>query len=249
MKRKSKKKIIKTIPSKKGRPRVCLELYEARELIRKEKLGSVSQYKRWWLLNLPARIPKRPDRAYKHEWLGWNDFLGSDNVFSPHRRRMRSFIDARTFAHQLGFRIKQDWLDYATSGKKPIDIPSRPDVVYRTEWYTWKDFLGADIPIAKRNIELAKAIFFIIHNQGRPNNVFQLGITMEGKETILQYQVKQKFRIVGLYYSEIEFDWESIIQKYGKRFWESDRNDEYLIPNVNEFIFSIGEFVEQVPRQ
>ena len=228
-----------------GRPRVSMEFHEARELVRNENISSVAQYRKWWELNTPARIAKRPDRAYKNDWQGWNDFLGSNNPFPCVRGSFRPFNEARSFVHQLGLRTKSEWWEYAKSGKKPSDIPSRPDLIYREDWFTWKDFIGADIASVKRNIETADGVFFIIQNVGRPNNVYQLGITLEGKETVLRAQATHRFRIVGMFYCNIDFNWEYFANEFGSRYWEG-RHDEYLIPNVNEFVFQISDLVEQI---
>jgi hypothetical protein len=235
--------------TKRGRPRVNLEFREARELIRNEQISSVVQFKRWWALNTPARIPKRPDRAYKHEWEGWNDFLGSNNPFPCVKQHFRSFKEARAFIQQLGLTTKSEYIEYAKSSRKPADIPSRPDLIYRKDWFTWADFIGADIASVKRNIETADAMFFIINNPGRPNNVYQFGITMDNVQDIVKAQQNQRFKIVGLYYCNIEFDWTGFAEEYGREYWESGRQDEYLVPNIHDFIFQISDFVEPVRKQ
>lgn len=240
-KKKATKKRAK--PVKKGRPRVCLEFIEARELVRGESLDSVGQYKKWWLHNNPARIPKRPDRAYKKEWLGWNNFLGSSNPFPCVKRSFRSYVEAKSFVHRLGLRNKPEWFDYVRTKAKPVDIPTRPDLIYTKDWFTWKDFLGSDLSSVKRNMDAAGAIFFINQNHGSPSNVYHLGITLEGKLTILQHQAQQGFRIIGLFACDIDFDWESIVHSFGKEYWGSNRGGEYTIININEFIFNITDFV------
>lgn len=234
------------LPKKVGRPRVNLEFHEARELVRNEKISSVGQYHKWWLLNTPAKIPKRPDRAYKHEWISWNDFLGSNNPFPCIKRSFRPFVSARSFVHTLTLNNKSEWFEYIRTGRKPDDIPARPDLIYRNDWFTWKDFLGADKASVKRNLDAAEAIFFIVQNHGRPNNVFQMGITIEGKESILQAQQKHQFRIVGLFYCDIGFGWKSFATELGREYWDSGRNDEYTVPNINDFVFQISDFVERV---
>lgn len=242
----TKKKSDNTTPRKVGRPRVNLEFFEARELVRNENISSVGQYKKWWLYNTPAKIPKRPDRAYKTDWKGWNDFLGSNNPFPFVKRKFRSFVEARSFVQQLGLSNKSEWFEYAKSSRKPSDIPSRPDLIYREDWFTWRDFIGTNIASVKRNIETAKAVFFIIQNAGRPNNVYQFGITLEGKQTILQAQVQQRFRIIGLFYCDISFEWFTFAEQFGKKYWDSGRRDEYIIPNLNDFIFRVSDFVERI---
>lgn len=232
-------------PRKRGRPRINLEFNEARELVRAEQLTSIIQYNKWWLYNTPAIIPKRPDRAYKKEWVNWNDFLGSNNPFPFVRKKFREFTEAKSFVHRLGLKTKADWLDYVRTGAKPVDIPTRPDLIY-DDWFTWKDFVGGDLTSVKRNIDAAGGIFFIIQNYGRPNNVYQLGITLEGHKTIFQHQVTQKFKIIGMYHCDIDFTWEQIINKHGKKYWEAGRKDEYVISNINDFIFDITNFVETI---
>jgi hypothetical protein len=243
-KKAAKKKAVKE-KRPRGRPRLNFEFEEARELVRHECIGSYRQYIRWWLHNKPARIPKRPDRAYKKDWVSWNDFLGSTNIW-PIPKIFRPFVEARSWAQQLGLHTKADWFDYIRANEKPEDIPTRPDLVYLKEWFTWRDFVGGDKKSVKRNIEAADAIFFIIQNQGRPTNVFQLGITLEGKETIIESQHTQKFRIIGMYTCEITFPWENVVQSYGKQYWESNRKDEYLITNLNEFLFNVTDYVTPV---
>lgn len=245
MPKKTKKK-TQNEPKKVGRPRVNLEFYEARELVRQENIQSVGQYRKWWLYNTPAKIPKRPDRAYKKEWQGWGDFLGCNNEFPFVKKKVRPFKEARSYVQQLGLKNKHEWTAYAKTDKKPVDIPSRPDLIYRDDWFTWKDFLGADIASVKRNIETSDAIFFIIQRKGRPSNVYQLGITLEGKQAVLDASVQEQFRIIGLYYAEIDVPWEQVARSCGKQFWDTGRRDEYLLPNISDFIFRIEEYVEPI---
>ncbi len=37
---------------------------------------------------------------------------------------------------------KEEWLNYCLSGKKPDDVPTKPDRVYKSEWKWWADWLG-----------------------------------------------------------------------------------------------------------
>ena len=104
------KKVVE--PKKVGRPRLNYEFEEARELVHGECLASVGLYEKWWILNTPARIPKRPDRAYKIDWVSWKDFLGSNNPFPFVKRSFRTFVDSKSFVHQLGLSTKSDWFDY-----------------------------------------------------------------------------------------------------------------------------------------
>lgn len=43
----------------------------------------------------------------------------------------KSFDDARIFARSLKLTGKEQWIEYRRSGKKPKDIPSHPDTIYK----------------------------------------------------------------------------------------------------------------------
>lgn len=232
-----------------GPKRKNYEFEKARELVRAESLGSIGQYKKWWKLNTPARIPKRPDRAYKKDFISWNDFLGNNNPFPCIKKKFRSYEDARKFATQLGFKTKTQWLEYAKSGRRPKDIPSRPDVTYKKDWFTWKEFLGADQSVAIRNPSKAEGIFFIIRNTGRPHNVFQMGVTVEGLPTIQYAQRQYGFDIVKLYHCDADFDWIRYAEQMGNIYWESGIKNEYTIPNIAAFMSLIEEHVYPLRKQ
>ncbi|MCH7396547.1 hypothetical protein MM236_01045 [Belliella sp. DSM 107340] len=41
------------------------------------------------------------------------------------------------------FELKQIWINYCKSGKKPIHIPSNPEDYYKDKgWISWEDFMG-----------------------------------------------------------------------------------------------------------
>jgi hypothetical protein len=87
----------------------------------------------------PDDIPTHPDSVYADAgWDGYGDWLGTG------RRRVgwRSFAKARAFARSLGLKTQVDWYAYCRSGKKPDDIPARPDNVYPQQWRDTADWLG-----------------------------------------------------------------------------------------------------------
>src|SRR5262245_47813023 len=89
----------------------------------------------------PADIPANPNTVYANNgWAGWGDWLGTG------RRRglgLRRFPDARAFARSRGLKSFTEWREYTKSGKKPPDIPSKPDRVYAKDgWTGWGDWLG-----------------------------------------------------------------------------------------------------------
>jgi hypothetical protein len=73
--------------------------------------------------------------------------------------KFRPFAEAGEFAHKLGLKTREEWRNWARSGKKPDDIPSHPNDVYKNEgWTNWGDFLGYE-RTAYQNMEFLPLIF------------------------------------------------------------------------------------------
>jgi hypothetical protein len=59
------------------------------------------------------------------------------------RANWRSFNDARAFARTLDLKSVNEWREYCKSGKKPPDIPAKPNRTYASDgWANWGDWLG-----------------------------------------------------------------------------------------------------------
>jgi superfamily II DNA or RNA helicase len=93
----------------------------------------------------PDEIPTNPPLIYKdYGWTSWGDWLGTGFV-SYSSRQYRPFEDARKFVHTLNFIQINDWRVYCKSGKKPNDIPSRPDIAYKKfGWISYGNWLGTE---------------------------------------------------------------------------------------------------------
>jgi hypothetical protein len=66
------------------------------------------------------------------------------------KKNWRSFAEARKFVQSLKLKLRDDWLTYCKTNKKPGDIPASPNTVYKDEWIDWGDFLGTNF-IPNRN--------------------------------------------------------------------------------------------------
>ena len=54
----------------------------------------------------------------------------------------RPFDEARGFVRSLQLKNTREWEEYRNSGKKPDDIPSHPNVIYKNDWIGWIDWLA-----------------------------------------------------------------------------------------------------------
>ena len=113
---------------------------EARRFVWGLGLKSVREWKKWRKSGeRPHDIPSAPEQVYEEEgWLSWGDFLGYVAV------EMRPFEEARRFVWGLGLKSKEEWEEWSSkSGKRPHDIPSHPEEVYKDKgWLSYGDFLG-----------------------------------------------------------------------------------------------------------
>ncbi|MDB4710926.1 DEAD/DEAH box helicase family protein, partial [Flavobacteriales bacterium] len=117
---------------------------EAREFVRGLNLKSNTELRDYCRSDKRnPRIPSKPRRIYKdHGWISMGDFLGTFAV-ATQLREYKTFEDARVFVRSLSLKSGSDWRNYCKSGKKPIDIPTAPDKIYKKDgWSSWGDFLG-----------------------------------------------------------------------------------------------------------
>jgi superfamily II DNA or RNA helicase len=126
---------------------------EAREFARSLNLKTVKEWQEYCVGKLtdkplkPADIPTIPPRTYKDkDWDTWGDWLGADST-ATRDRRYRTFEEAKIFIHTLGLNTQAEWKQYcqgkmADKGQLPVDIPKKPDHVYKEDWISAKDWLG-----------------------------------------------------------------------------------------------------------
>lgn len=96
--------------------------------------------------NKPSDIPSNPETVYKDTgWTGYRDFLGykikRGNNFLPYE-------EAQKITSELGLQSQQEWRDFAKTDEKPVDIPSRPEKVYKDiGWTGYRDFLRYELKV------------------------------------------------------------------------------------------------------
>ena len=75
-------------------------------------------------------------------WSSWGDWLGSGRI-ATYKVQYRPFPQARAFARSLGLKTRNEWFDFARSGKLPSDIPIKPERTYAGKgWRGMGDWLG-----------------------------------------------------------------------------------------------------------
>ena len=129
-----------------SRKREWRDVHLAEIYVRSQGITTETQFHEWSAERLrPPDIPAHPDIVYGKmgQWQDWGDFLGTGNI-SNSKKIYRDFDLAKAYIQALNFKTLDEFKQWSKSGKRPPDIPSRPDQVYgRTgQWTDWGDFLG-----------------------------------------------------------------------------------------------------------
>jgi hypothetical protein len=84
----------------------------------------------------PIDIPSNPQKTYATAgWAGLVDWLGNGR---HNGSGWRPFNNARRFVRGLSLKSEAEWRHYCKSGKRPTDIPNKPDSVYAgAGWENW----------------------------------------------------------------------------------------------------------------
>ena len=161
-----------------------LTFNKARRYMRSQGLKNLRELQRFTKSKkFPSNIPKDP-KFYK-EYKNLGDWIGTDRVGNRNRSWM-SFEDARKYVRSLGLKSGKEWLNYISQGKKPIEIPSNPNQVYKEfkgmgDWlgtYTiqtqkreYLSFKKAKVVLSKENMRTSKDWREFCKSNKRPLNI------------------------------------------------------------------------------
>jgi len=134
-----------------------LSYSEAKELVRPL---AIKNSRKWFSLHpKPCGIPGNPCAYYTKsgEWLGWGDFLSTNNPSSK-KNRFLSYGEAKAFCHRAEIRTKEEYREIVKFGV--MDLPLSPEKYYRSQdiKFSWKEML------ASRFLTKEEFIKFLVDN-------------------------------------------------------------------------------------
>ncbi len=238
-----KRKKKSTAKRPRGRYRVHYTYDEARDIARREGISSVGEYAKWWKLNQPVRMPKRPDRSYKNINFKWSEFLGVKNIFPTIRKSYVTYDECKLFAHRNNIKSNPQWREFLRNNKKPENIPAHPELIYRGsaktkgEWISYNDFFGTK-PLQKiETINKMQEYLIIYKIDSKTNNMFYFSQKLCSPETLLTEckKILENYEIYAVY----------LVGSYNYRKFLSEKYSEmvgvsncFKIENINDLYFN-----------
>ena len=90
----------------------------------------------------PKNVPRNFDQTYKLEWKGFGDLFGTNRI-ADQNKIFLSIEESKKFVKLLNINTVAEWKKYCLSGKKPANITSSPDTIFKYNgWKNWSDWLG-----------------------------------------------------------------------------------------------------------
>ena len=123
-----------------------MKIDKAKDYVFKLNLNNEHEWRKYLNTNkIPENIPKYPDSYYRikeKSWTGWRDFLGKNYL---------DYLSARKFVHSLKLKNSIEWIKYCASGKRPKNIPFRPEMYKDHKDYKpgMADWIGTENIAAK----------------------------------------------------------------------------------------------------
>jgi superfamily II DNA or RNA helicase len=125
---------------------------KAQSIVGKLKLKNQKEWNIYRKSTKPEKIPSNPNSVYNGKgWIDWGAFLGTDNK-SNSKKKYLNYEEAQSIVSKLKLINQKDWNIYRKT-KKPENIPSNPNTVYKDKgWISLGVWLGTDTIAAQKMI-------------------------------------------------------------------------------------------------
>jgi superfamily II DNA or RNA helicase len=113
---------------------------DAREFVWNLNLKNEGEWRKFLKSeNRPWNITTNPSKIYKDKgWISMSDWLGTKKGWDG---KYLDFDVAREIVRKENLQTQNEWYDYVKN-KKPNNIPSNPQFVYKEKWKSLPDWIG-----------------------------------------------------------------------------------------------------------
>lgn len=238
-----KKKKIK-IKRPRGRIRYNFSYDEAKDVVRSEGITSAVEYHKWWMLNHPSRMPKRPDRAYKNNNFLWSKFLGVKNNFPSIRKKtFVSYEECQQFVARNNIKSRTEWREFLRNYEKPDNIPAHPELVYRGtktkpgKWISYNKFFDTKPLERIEKVSKMEEYLIIYKIDAKFNNIFYFSQKLCSPLTLLAEckKILEKYEIYAVYLVGT-YNYKNFLNRNFKEYIGT--SNCYSIENINDLYFN-----------
>ena len=117
------------------------EFKKARNIIRKMKIKTISEYKIKHKNKELTNFPLKPFRTYKDlGWIDWSDFLGIE-IIANQNKKYFTLLKIKKMIKHKNFKNKNEYIKYVKENNLSNEMPLAPNIVFKN-FNGWDDFLG-----------------------------------------------------------------------------------------------------------
>lgn len=123
-----------------------LSYLEAKEFVNKLKLKSQKDWVQYSKSSFkPYNIPSKPSDVYKDYFISYGDWLGTGRIADLNKRKevFVSYRKAIEYLKGKNIETPTQFRKWCENGKRPEFIPSVPQKVYKSERFSWGEFLSS----------------------------------------------------------------------------------------------------------
>ena len=200
-------------------------------------------------------MPANPYNVYtlSGDWKGWADFTGVKNEYPAMQKvNWRPYKAALAYAQTLyNVNTAKDWMDLGKAGKLPPDIPTRPDVAYRSygnHWISWSVFLRkkGQTSSIQYLMKTTDSLLYILRVPDPINtNLYKIGVTVGGLSSIRDAIDRYSMQYVMAYNIGSDVDnWKTLIERMMTEHW--DMPGVYEVSNMSNVLLTLDQIWTRV---
>jgi superfamily II DNA or RNA helicase len=109
-----------------------LSFEDAKKYVKKLKFKSRNDWSNW-KTNRPSNIPSTPRNAYKDEWKGWGDFLGTGTM-APQNKNIMTLEQAKKWVKSKKVKTSTEFNNLWKDALLPDNMPKAGAGYYKVSW-------------------------------------------------------------------------------------------------------------------
>ena len=118
---------------------------QSQRIVRKHKIKSQAAFSRFARdEKLPVSFSHTPESAYKKQWKGWSEYLGTEKPYFINENKLWSYEKTSKYLKKYGVKSSLEFRKLMAENKFPKQLPRSPYYFYERKgtWKGWGHILG-----------------------------------------------------------------------------------------------------------